>query len=89
MKQRTEAYEPPPTSDVEMPGAVDNDVGSDDDREDKKSENSKKKKSMGKKRPKGKGKSKGKGKGGVMMPGEWPLEDAKRIFENPDVLPAR
>ena len=35
-----------------------------------------------------KGKGKGKGKGGVMMPDEWPWEDAKKIFEKPDVLPA-
>jgi len=36
--------------------------------------------------PKKKGKKKG--KGGVMIPDEWPWEDAKIIFEKPDVLPA-
>jgi hypothetical protein len=88
----SEADEPAPTSDVEMPDAVDDNEGSDDDKEDKKPEESKKKKSNGKEKAKStaksKGKSKGKGKGGVMMPDEWPWEDAKKIFETPDVLPA-
>ncbi|RDB30020.1 Flap endonuclease 1-A [Hypsizygus marmoreus] len=35
-----------------------------------------------------KGKGKGKGKGGVMIPEEWPWEEAKQIFMKPDVLPA-
>jgi hypothetical protein len=33
-------------------------------------------------------KGKGKGKGGVMIPDEWPWEEAKEIFMKPDVLPA-
>lgn len=33
-------------------------------------------------------KGKKKGKGGVVIPDEWPWEDAKKIFEKPDVLPA-
>ena len=67
----------------------DDDEGS--DMEDKKSEESKKKsneKEKAKSTAKSKGKGKGKGKGGVMMPDEWPWEDAKKIFEKPDVLPA-
>jgi hypothetical protein len=87
----SEADQPAPTSDVEMPDPVDDDEDTEDDK-DKKLEESKKKKSNGKEKAKstakGKGKSKGKGKGGVMMPDEWPWEDAKKIFETPDVLPA-
>lgn len=33
-------------------------------------------------------KGKGKGRGGVTVPEEWPWEEAKKIFEKPDVLPA-
>jgi flap endonuclease-1 len=39
-------------------------------------------------KPKKKGKGKGKGKGGVAIPEEWPWEQAKKIFMEPDVLPA-
>lgn len=86
----SDADEPAPTSDVEMPDPVGDDGGSDDDNEDNKPEDSKKKKSNGKEKAKStsKGKGKGKGKGGIMMPDEWPWEDAKKIFEKPDVLPA-
>ncbi|ESK93181.1 dna-repair protein rad2 [Moniliophthora roreri MCA 2997] len=35
-----------------------------------------------------KGTAKGKGKGGVQVPEDWPWEDAKRLFEKPDVTPA-
>lgn len=35
-----------------------------------------------------KGRRKGKGKGGVMIPEEWPWEEAKKIFMEPEVLPA-
>ncbi|KAF8799397.1 PIN domain-like protein [Phlegmacium glaucopus] len=88
----SEVDEPAPTSDVEMPDQVDDDDGSDDDKEDKKPQESKKNKTNGKEKvdstPKGKGKGKAKGKGGVMMPDEWPWEDAKKIFQKPDVLPA-
>ncbi|KAF9266670.1 PIN domain-like protein [Marasmius fiardii PR-910] len=37
---------------------------------------------------KGAGKGKGKGKGGVSMPQDWPWEEAKQLFEKPDVTPA-
>ena len=73
-----------------MPDAIDDGERSDDE-EDKKPEESKKNKSNVKEKAKSTAKSKkskGKGKGGVMMPDEWPWEDAKRIFETPDVLPA-
>lgn len=33
-------------------------------------------------------KKKGKGKGGVQIPEYWPWEEAKKIFEKPDVQPA-
>ena len=33
-------------------------------------------------------KGKGKGKGGIQIPEVWPWEDAKALFEKPDVLPA-
>jgi flap endonuclease-1 len=39
-------------------------------------------------KPKKKGKGKGRGKGGMLIPEEWPWEDAKKIFMEPDVLPA-
>ncbi|KAJ7219904.1 flap endonuclease 1 [Mycena pura] len=35
-----------------------------------------------------KGKGKGKGKGGIVVPEEWPWEEAKKLFEHPDVIPA-
>jgi len=69
-----------PTSDVEMPD-VDED---DEDNKEKPKAETPKKKAAGKTKTKGKGK----GKGGVMFPEEWPWEDAKKIFEKPDVLPA-
>lgn len=75
-----------------MPDAVDDNDDSDDHKEGKEAEESTKKKSKlnGKEKAKSlsKSKGKGKGKGGVMMPDEWLWEDAKKIFENPDVLPA-
>lgn len=39
-------------------------------------------------KPKKKGKGKGKGKGGIVVPEEWPWEEAKKVFEKPDVTPA-
>lgn len=27
-------------------------------------------------------------KGGIQVPEEWPWEEAKKVFEHPDVLPA-
>ena len=47
--------------------------------------------SEGEEKPKpkrSKGKGKGRGKGGVMIPEEWPWEEAKKIFVEPDVLRA-
>ncbi|KAF8206535.1 PIN domain-like protein [Mycena galopus ATCC 62051] len=41
-----------------------------------------------KSKPKPKKKGKGKGKGGIVVPEEWPWEDAKKVFEKPDVTPA-
>lgn len=38
-----------------------------------------------KKKPK---KGKGKGSGGIKIPEEWPWEEAKKLFEKPDVIPA-
>jgi len=31
---------------------------------------------------------KGKGTGGIRIPEDWPWEEAKKLFENPDVIPA-
>ncbi|KAJ7494601.1 flap endonuclease 1 [Mycena galericulata] len=39
-------------------------------------------------KPKPKKKGKGKGKGGIVVPEEWPWEEAKKVFEKPDVTPA-
>ncbi|KAK0465155.1 flap endonuclease 1 [Desarmillaria tabescens] len=39
-------------------------------------------------KPKPKKKGKGKGKGGIAVPEEWPWEEAKKVFEKPDVTPA-
>ncbi|KAF8886202.1 PIN domain-like protein [Infundibulicybe gibba] len=39
-------------------------------------------------KPAKKAKGKGKGKGGMVIPEEWPWEEAKKVFEKPDVLPA-
>ncbi|KAF8074067.1 flap endonuclease 1 [Lyophyllum atratum] len=65
--------EPAPTSDIEKP---------DDENEDEDAPPKPKPKK------KAKGKGKGKGKGGVVVPKEWPWEEAKEIFLKPDVLPA-
>ncbi|KAG5638850.1 hypothetical protein H0H81_009401 [Sphagnurus paluster] len=68
--------EPAPTSDVERPD-------NDDENDDVEAE-----KPKAKPKPKKKGKGKGKGKGGVVVPEEWPWEQAKELFMKPDVLPA-
>ncbi|KAF8968910.1 PIN domain-like protein [Flammula alnicola] len=86
----SEADEPTPTSDIEAPDVEEDD---EDVREDKpvpSEETLKKKKATGKGKAAStaKGKAKGKGKGGVTVPDEWPWQDAKKIFEKPDVLPA-
>ncbi|KAL1744526.1 PIN domain-like protein [Schizophyllum fasciatum] len=66
--------EPAPTSDVEQP---------DGDEEDEGGEKAKEKP-----KPKPKKKAKGKPRGGVQIPGEWPWEEAKKLFLKPDVIPA-
>jgi hypothetical protein len=60
--------------DPPAPSDVENPSGDDDDEPKPKS------------KPKKKGK--GKGKGGIIVPEEWPWEDAKKVFEKPDVTPA-
>ncbi|KAF9524260.1 PIN domain-like protein [Crepidotus variabilis] len=81
--------EPAPTSDVEMPDPDvsddEKDQGEDEDEEKKEEKKKLKAKEKAKSNAKGKGK---KGKGGVQFPEEWPWEDAKKIFEKPEVLPA-
>ncbi|KAJ7284853.1 flap endonuclease-1 [Mycena rebaudengoi] len=39
-------------------------------------------------KPKPKKKGKGKGKGGIVVPEDWPWEEAKKVFQKPDVTPA-
>lgn len=70
----SETDEPAPTSDVEIP-----DVEDESDKEGGKSAHRQKTSTSkkGKKR-----------KGGVIIPDEWPWEEAKKIFVNPEVLPA-
>jgi len=81
----SEAEEPAATSDIEMP---DHDVDEDED-EVKENPASEEKKKKAKATPaKVKGKAKGKSRGGVQIPDEWDWESAKKIFEEPDVLPA-
>ncbi|KAL0061993.1 Elongation of fatty acids protein 2 [Marasmius tenuissimus] len=97
-----EGDEPAPTSDIERPDDEDEDAKDAKEGEDIEmgsgSEDEKPNKSKGKEKAaskKGKGKAsktkgggKGKGKGGVSMPEDWPWEEAKRLFETPDVTPA-
>ncbi|THU81728.1 PIN domain-like protein [Dendrothele bispora CBS 962.96] len=95
-----EEDEPAPTSDVERPDSSDVEMDGNKDGEESaakkdksKSKTSVKGKGKEKDAKKGKGKSKttkgkGKLKGGVQMPEDWPWEDAKRLFEHPDVVPA-
>jgi flap endonuclease-1 len=33
-------------------------------------------------------KGRGKGSGGIKVPEDWPWEEAKKLFEQPDVVPA-
>lgn len=71
----SEAEEPAPTSDIDMP-----DTQGGSEREEGGSSSKKEKKPPAKK-----GKKR---KGGVMIPEEWPWEEAKKIFAKPEVLPA-
>jgi flap endonuclease-1 len=70
----SEADEPAPTSDIEVPDVQD---GSEREGEEPVTKKKKASAKKGKKR-----------KGGVMIPDEWPWEEAKKIFVNPEVLPA-
>ncbi|KAF8994488.1 PIN domain-like protein [Cyathus striatus] len=79
----------PANSDVEAPPAV-NSEGEEEQPTPKKKP-AKKGKGKGKKEEEkkpAKGKGKGKGKGGIHIPEEWPWEEAKKLFEKPDVTPA-
>ncbi|CAA7265483.1 unnamed protein product [Cyclocybe aegerita] len=75
----SEHEEHAPTSDVEMDSDAD-----ERSPEEKQAEAEKKEKEKAAQ----KAKAKRKGKGGIQVPEEWPWEDAKKIFEKPDVLPA-
>lgn len=90
VEEEAEDDPPAPTSDVEAPTSdVEvNDNGGSDEEDEKPIKKSKKLSEKGKDKAKGKGKGKGKAKGGMQMPEEWPWEEAKKIFEKPDVLPA-
>lgn len=68
----SEVDEPAPTSDIEVP-----DVEDGSDKEEEKSVSKKTSSKKGKKR-----------RGGVVIPDEWPWEEAKKVFVNPEVLPA-
>ncbi|KAF9046168.1 PIN domain-like protein [Panaeolus papilionaceus] len=65
-------------SEVDEPAPTSDVEMPDDDDEEEKPKKAKATKAKGKK----------KGKGGIQMPEEWPWEDAKKIFMNPDVTPA-
>lgn len=62
------------------------------DEEERVDEDGKEKKGKGKaaktKKGKGKGGKKGAGTGGVQVPEQWLWEEAKKLFEHPDVTPA-
>ncbi|KAF8192169.1 flap endonuclease 1 [Pholiota molesta] len=75
----SEADEPAATSDIERPDVDEDEEGTKEPAE----ETPKKKKAKTTK-----GKAKGKGKGGIQVPPEWPWKEAKKIFQQPDVLPA-
>lgn len=75
----SEADEPAPTSDIEIPDVK--------DESEEGEESAPKKKEKAKASPAKKGKKK-KGRGGIMFPEEWPWEEAKKVFKKPDVLPA-
>jgi hypothetical protein len=93
-----------PTSDLPTGNGTGDHSSDDDDDDDEERENKRLKKGDEKEKSKtatkGKGKAKAgkdgekpkpvkkKGKGGIQIPDEWLWEDAKRIFEKPDVTPA-
>ena len=75
-ESESEVEEPPPTSDVEN-------LDMDEDGEEESTKPKPKPKPA-----KGKDKGKGKGSGGITVPEYWPWEEAKKIFQKPDVLSA-
>ncbi|KAJ3505842.1 hypothetical protein NLJ89_g7206 [Agrocybe chaxingu] len=81
-EEASEHEEHAPTSDVEM------DSDADDRSPEEKQAEAEKKEEKEKAAQKAAAKAKRKGKGGIQVPEEWPWEDAKKIFEKPDVLPA-
>ncbi|KAH9480343.1 Elongation of fatty acids protein 2 [Psilocybe cubensis] len=88
----SDAEEAAPTSDVELPDKDSDDEDFKEKEEEKgtSDEEAPKKKKLASKAKvvPSKGKGKGKGKGGITVPDEWLWEDAKKIFQKPDVLPA-
>ncbi|KAK7471002.1 Elongation of fatty acids protein 2 [Stygiomarasmius scandens] len=90
-KEEPEEEDVAQTSDVERPDNSDAEVDADEDGEGstaKKPKAKSKGKEKDTKKGKTKAKGKGKAKGGVSMPEDWPWEDAKKLFEHPDVVPA-
>ncbi|TFK27564.1 PIN domain-like protein [Coprinopsis marcescibilis] len=90
-EEEIEPEEPAPTSDVEMPDMGEDEYkdNRDDDEDEEEKEPPKKKNAVQDKgKSKKPGKGKGRGKGGIQIPDEWPWEEAKKLFEKPDVLPA-
>jgi hypothetical protein len=92
-----------PTSDLPTGNGTGDHSSDDEDDEERENKRLKKKgdeNEKSKTATKGKGKAKAgkdgekpkpvkkKGKGGIQIPDEWLWEDAKRIFEKPDVTPA-
>ncbi len=80
--------EPAATSDIERPDVGDDSDNDDDEKKPVPSQETTPKKSKAKTKAKPKGKAAGKRVGGIVVPEEWPWEEAKQIFEHPDVLPA-
>ena len=80
--------EPAATSDIERPDVADDSDNDDDEKKPTASQETTPKKSKAKTKTKPKGKAAGKRAGGIVVPEEWPWEEAKQIFEHPDVLPA-
>ncbi|KAH6912972.1 flap endonuclease 1 [Coprinopsis sp. MPI-PUGE-AT-0042] len=88
-QEEEEAEEPAPTSDFEMPDIdADEEAKASDEETEKKAVPKKKKKPAQDKGKSSAKKPKGKGKGGVQIPEDWPWEEAKKLFESPEVIPA-
>ncbi|KJA17991.1 hypothetical protein HYPSUDRAFT_169773 [Hypholoma sublateritium FD-334 SS-4] len=81
--------EPAATSDIERPDVGDDSDNDDDEKKPAASQEATPKKAKAKPKSKAKGKgAAGKRAGGIVVPEDWPWEEAKQIFEHPDVLPA-